>query len=107
MFNRKRHSNKSLGKLPRLSLLILIITTLTIFVLIFVVRSVPIETVRVGECGVRSPIRVSLLFDGREEIDQAKIEAERRYQQKQEVLRANPGLALGCSPGPVYKLYLL
>lgn len=82
-----------------------------IFVLLFVVVSglfmIPVETVRVGECGGAKPIRLSFVNGDVKKLEDAKKEAQDRRERKEEALKRNPGIAMGCSLGPTYQLYVI
>ncbi|MNQ27632.1 hypothetical protein D3C85_408920 [compost metagenome] len=100
----KRPSTQKSSKTPKRSSLILVallLTAITVSSLIYI----PIKTVRVGECPGRT-IRLSLLDNGQEQINQAEMNEKKRVEDKNEILKRNPGLAMGCVPGKTYKLYI-
>lgn len=91
---------------PNRKLKILAITAIAALIISSVLLIIPISTVRVGECGGIKPTRLSLIKGDLNKLEEAKNEAKERRAVKAEVLRKNPGLAIGCSYGPTYQLYL-
>lgn len=76
-------------------------------IITFAVALIPIETLETDSCSSGGQtVRLSLLFDGRSRLEQAKLEDKESDRKIDEWHRNNPGFAMGCSIGPVYKLYL-
>jgi|GEM_PF-2125365 hypothetical protein len=77
------------------------------FIIVLGLFIIPIDTARVGECGGTRTIRLSVVNGDFNKFETAKKDAQERRASKAEYLRQHPGMAMGCSLGPVYKLYLI
>lgn len=100
----KKPNTQKLSRMSKRSSLILVVFLSTAIVASLLI-SIPIDTVRVGECPGPA-IRLSLLSNGREQMNQARIDEKKRIEDKNEILKRIPGLAMGCVPGKTYKLYI-
>jgi len=104
---KKQRKQKSILGISKRTFVILLSTLTLLAVALLAFSFVPIEKVRVGECGNQT-IRVSLMVQGRGQIDQAKSDEKERLLIKEESLKNHPGLAMGCSAGgKTYLVYLL
>ena len=104
---KKQRKQKSILGISKRTFVILLSTLTLLAVALLAFSFVPIEKVRVGECGNQT-IRISLTQEGGGQIDRAKNEEKERVLKKEELLKNHPGLAMGCSAGgKTYLVYLL